>query len=92
MEYQKYRGMPNTLREHRQRLGMTQKQVAELLETDPDWISHWEGGDALPSLISSIKLSVLYRVPVQDLFFDLAKGVKADFEPKISIVPKVSNN
>ena len=73
MDYQKYKGMPNTLREHRKRLGMTQKQVAELLETDSDWISHWERGDALPSLVSAFKLSKLYKVSVHELFPDLVE-------------------
>lgn len=71
MDYHKYKGIPNNLREHRKRLGLTQKQVAESLETDPDWISHWENGDALPNLISAMRLSKLYKTPLDDLFADL---------------------
>lgn len=71
MDYQKYKGIPNILKKQRIRLGLTQKQVAERLETDPDWISHWEKGDALPNLISAFKLSQLYSTSLEELFLGL---------------------
>jgi len=81
MDYQKYKGIQNTLREHRKRLGLTQKQVAELLKTDPDWICHWERGDALPNLISAMKLSAFYRTTIELLYPNFFKKTKnQDFE------------
>jgi len=69
MNYQVYKKIPNTLKEHRLALGLTQKEVADRLGfKDKTWISHWESGDALPNLISAMKLSKFYKTPIDKLF------------------------
>lgn len=81
MNYQRYKGVPNKLKEYRENLGLTQKQVAEIIGTDPDWVCHWEKGDALPNLISAMKLSAFYKATIELLYPNFLKKTKnQDFE------------
>lgn len=76
MDYDRYRNIPNNLRRCRQNKGLTQIQVAQALGfKDKTWISHWENGDALPNLISLVRLSKLYLVPIEELFPDLVRMI-----------------
>ncbi len=76
MEYQKYRGIPNALREYREKKGLTQEAVGKLLGfRDGTWISRWEHGEAMPNLVSAMRLSVLFAASINDLFSDLAMKV-----------------
>jgi len=75
MDYQRYKNLPNALKEYRKRQGLTQKAVADQLGIDSDWISHWEHGDTLPNLVSVIRLSVLYQAPFEKLFSELVKVI-----------------
>jgi transcriptional regulator with XRE-family HTH domain len=60
---------PNRLREYRLKEGHTQKQVAEKLRLQcEDRLSHWERGQAMPSLMNLFKLSKIYSVLPNDLF------------------------
>ncbi len=88
MDDQKYKGIPNILKGHRMHLGLTQEQVPERLETDPEWISHWEKGDAFPSLISAVRLANLYQTSIQALFGPLMKTVK-DIDSQI--IPTITS-
>jgi transcriptional regulator with XRE-family HTH domain len=75
MDYNTYKGIPNALKQHR--IGLSQMEVAKQFGfKDKTWISHWERGDALPNLISTIKLSKLYNVPIKELFPGLWKGIR----------------
>ncbi len=74
MDYSRYRHLPNALRKHRKALGLTQKDVGEQLHIDPDWISHWENGDCLPSLVSAMRLSRFYNSSVEELFIGLSEA------------------
>ena len=68
---QKYKH-PNNLIIYRQRMGFTQAQVAQLLgQRDTKRISNLELGRRLPSLPTSLRLAVIYRVPVDFLYSDL---------------------
>ena len=65
---------PNRLRKYRKIMGYTQKQVAIFLglgENNASRISRWEQGIALPSLQNVLKLSILYRTLVNQLYYDL---------------------
>ncbi len=76
MEYDRYKHIPNALKQYRQERGLTQIQVARLLDhKDKTWISHWENGDALPNLISVLRLAKVYRVSVEALFPDLLNAL-----------------
>lgn len=56
---------PNRLREHRLKAGLTQKQVAEKLGLKcEDRLSHWERGQAMPSVRNLFKLCEIYKIDV----------------------------
>lgn len=69
MEYGRYKEIPNALKRYREARGLSQTAVAKLLGfKDKTWISHWERGDALPNLVSAMRLSLLYQAPIEHLF------------------------
>jgi len=79
MEYNRYRQIPNALRQYREQRGLSQKEVAQFLGfKDKTWVSHWENGDALPNLVSAIRLSMLYQVPIEELFNTLTNTVRGE--------------
>ena len=78
MDYRKYRGVPNALRECRERRGLTQDAVGRMLGLkDGTWVSRWESGEILPNLISAIKLAILLDAPVADLFPDIVSSIRS---------------
>jgi transcriptional regulator with XRE-family HTH domain len=61
--------IPNTLREHRKRAGLRQRDVANKLNIlGVDRISRWERGLAYPSVPNLFKLAEVYNVPVEFLY------------------------
>ena len=68
---------PNRLWKYRTRMGFTQRQVAEILgyHSSAD-LSHYEHGRKVPSLVTALKLEVVYRVPVAFLFPELYHELK----------------
>lgn len=67
-----YRLSPNRLWKYRKRVGYTQRQVAGIIgyhsATD---ISHYEHGRKVPSLLTALKLEIVYHTPVAFLFTDV---------------------
>lgn len=69
--------IPNNLRRYRKAIGLKQKEVAEILNLkSAGMISRWEKGICLPSLTNVIKLSGIYSVLVDALFFPLKRMIK----------------
>jgi transcriptional regulator with XRE-family HTH domain len=69
--------IPNNLRRYRKAVGLKQKDVAEILNLkSAGMISRWEKGICLPSLINVIKLSGIYSVLIDALFFPLIRQIK----------------
>ncbi len=63
---------PNTLKEHRLKTGLTQRQVSSYMGfNSEDRISRWEQGQAVPSIQNLFKLSKLFKVNPQQLYPDL---------------------
>jgi DNA-binding XRE family transcriptional regulator len=61
----------NSLRKHRKMMGYTLKDVAWLLEMkSTNRLSQWERGITQPNLTNALKLCVLYRTLVDQLFFE----------------------
>lgn len=80
MEYGRYKQIPNALRTCREAKGLSQTAVAKLLGfKDKTWISHWERGDALPNLVSAVKLSLLFSVSITELFPELIENLRGEF-------------
>ncbi len=61
--------IPNTLKENRKRIELTQKQVADHLGLQStDRISRWEKGLGWPHVVNLRKLAKLYRVTMEELY------------------------
>lgn len=61
--------IPNNLKEYRLKVGLTQKQVAEMMGLKcEDRISHWEKGYASPSVLNLLKLCEIYRISAGELY------------------------
>ena len=64
--------IPNRLRKHRRYRGLSQKQVATMLNMkSTNRISRWEQGTAIPSVENLLTLSIIYRRLPTELYFDL---------------------
>lgn len=75
--------LANHLWKYRKRMGFTQKQVAMILGyVSPTHLSHYERGRKLPSLVTALKLEIVYRAPVAFLFQDLYRQLKEDLLAK----------
>ncbi|MBE7061172.1 MAG: helix-turn-helix transcriptional regulator [Clostridiales bacterium] len=55
------------LKEHREKLGLSQSAVAKKIKTSHQNISRWESGKFLPSIDFCIKLADLYGISLDDL-------------------------
>ncbi|MDO8556849.1 MAG: helix-turn-helix transcriptional regulator [Candidatus Jorgensenbacteria bacterium] len=81
MNYQTYKSIPNALKLCRLQNGLSQKEVtAKLGLKDTALLSRWENGTSLPNIVSVIRLSLLYEVPVEALFTDLIASLRAQRE------------
>ena len=61
------RSLGETLKDHRQRCGMTQEYVAEALGVSRQAVSKWETGAAEPSTSNLLALAKLYGVDAGEL-------------------------
>ena len=61
------RSLGETLKDHRQRCGMTQEYVAEALGVSRQAVSKWETGTAEPSTSNLLALAKLYGVDAGEL-------------------------
>ncbi|MBN8675427.1 MAG: helix-turn-helix transcriptional regulator [Chitinophagales bacterium] len=59
----------NNLKEYRLKAGLTQKQVAKTLGMQcEDRLSHWENGQAMPSVSNLLKLAKIYKTLPSNLY------------------------
>ena len=49
--------------------GLTQEQVAEKMQVDRSTVRRWEKGDKIPGYDESKKLSAIYNIPLDYIFF-----------------------
>lgn len=79
MKHTKHNKISNSLRKYRKARGLTQKEVAQILDLkNSSMISRWEKGCYLPRLVNIFKLAVLYRTMVDALFTDLRRALQED--------------
>ncbi len=65
----KRRKIPNHLRRFRKQMGLTQKEIASLLEfSSTKRIILWEQGKAQPSVYNLFRLSIIYRAYPHELY------------------------
>lgn len=66
------RHIPNRLRKHRRLMNYKQTDVAFLLGLrNTNRIGKWEKGYGTPSLNNIIKLSIIYRTLISELYYEL---------------------
>jgi len=72
-----FKNIPNCLRKYRKARGLTQKDVARILNLkSTGLVSRWEKGICLPSALNIFKLAALYRTMAEALFYNLARTSK----------------
>lgn len=64
------RSLAQSLKEHRNRCGMTQELVAEKLDISRQAVSKWESGASEPSTSNLIALAKLYNIDLAELLKD----------------------
>jgi transcriptional regulator with XRE-family HTH domain len=74
--------LPNYLRVHRLRLGLTQSQVAELLgcAEDGSKVSRYERGVRWPSLKTALAFQAIYNSPMSKLFAGTYREIERSVE------------
>ena len=71
--------IPNTLRETRKQMGLSQLAVAEKLGfASTDRISRWEKGLTFPHVVNLFKLCAIYKVAPHELYGELFSTISAD--------------
>lgn len=73
-------GLSERLKENRERLGLSQGDVAEKLNITRQSISRWETGKGAPDLDNLVLLSKLYQVSTDELLKE--KGKRNEKSPK----------
>lgn len=49
--------------------GLTQKDAANLMDVDRSTIRRWEKGEKIPDYDESKRLSQIYNIPLDNIFF-----------------------
>jgi transcriptional regulator with XRE-family HTH domain len=76
--------VPNKLKGYRKSFGLTQIDVAEILDLSHSGnISRWETGEILPSLIHLCQLSLLYKVDLINLYPEIFDVMSKDMQERI---------
>ncbi|MCR6788086.1 MULTISPECIES: helix-turn-helix transcriptional regulator [Bacillus cereus group] len=60
--------MDNLIKEYRKNLGMTQEQLARMVDVSSRTIISLEKGQYKPSLLLAYKLSLVFHVTIEELF------------------------
>jgi DNA-binding XRE family transcriptional regulator len=64
--------IPNKLRRCRKLAGYNQQEVAQLLgHKSANRLCRWENGQSLPNLPNALKLGALYKILVEEIYFDM---------------------
>ena len=67
---------------------MSQKQVAHLIgHRDATMLSKYERGLLAPPLRTAFKLSLLYRLPVQEIFIEESSHAQDELMKKVKALP-----
>ena len=80
------REFQNQLRRYRKLRGLTQREVSTILGfKSASKICRWENGVATPSLVSCIKLAVLYSTWVDGLYIDLVREIRTEVHTQVAL-------
>ena len=76
------------LRQHRKRAGLSQAQLAELIERQTNAIQRLEGGEASPTLEMLERLATALKIEIRDFFGVGHYAVRADRTDPLSTIFK----
>ncbi len=66
-------------------MGFSQQDVVDLLQlSSTSIVSKWERGLVLPSAENLLKLSILYKTLINELYYELGKQYQVELFPKES--------
>lgn len=68
--------MKMRLRACRVQAGLLIKEAAELIGVTPATVSSWERGSSSPDMDKSLKMSLVYRIPLE--YMDFSKSGNTD--------------
>jgi len=74
--------LSDKLQQYRKLNKYSQEKLAELLGVSRQAVTKWENGVSAPSTENLIKLSAIYKIPLDDLINDKPEVTKVDSEPK----------
>jgi transcriptional regulator with XRE-family HTH domain len=72
--------IPNNIKEVRESMNFTRKQLSKKMGITPTRVHQWESGIAMPGLVNVFKLCLVLGVVAEDLYKNLFVEVKARFE------------
>lgn len=77
--------LPNYLRTHRKKTGLSQRDVGRVLGyQDEGPISRHEQFHSAPPLLIALGYEVVFRVPISEIFAGLRDAVEQDVEERLS--------
>lgn len=84
---EKQKQTPNRLRELREKLGLSQKQVVHRVRgIDQPRLARYEAGSQIPPLSHALRLAFFYQEPIQKLFPAMFEAARSDIlENPISV-------
>ena len=86
-EFMDYKLMGQRIREHRKKKGLTQEQLAELIDISPSFMGPIERGSRISSLDTVMRLCEVLEVMPNELLTDM-QMLKAEQPEFITISPK----
>lgn len=76
--------LPNYIRVHRRRAGLSQEELGELLGFRLESVARHEQFQAAPDLRIAIGYEIIFRIPISELFAGLRDDVASDVEAKLA--------
>jgi len=74
--------LPDKLQQYRRLNKYSQEKLAELLGVSRQAVTKWENGKSAPSTENLIKLTIIYKIALDDLINDRPEVTKVDSNPK----------
>lgn len=83
----------NQIREYRKKRGQTLKQTARILGIrNENHINEWETGVRVPTLENAMKLSAALNCPVEVLFFERFRELRAEARERQARIKSFSDS
>ena len=78
------RRLPNYIRVHRRRTGLSQRELSEVLGFREESVARHEQFDAAPDLLIALGYEIIFRVPMSELFAGLRDEVAVEVETRLT--------